>query len=238
MKTKLISIIIPAYNERNTIEPIISKILSLNLDSEIIVVDDHSTDGTIEKIEEIRASNPNIKIIRHDKNLGKGAAIKNGFAAAGGDVAIIQDADLEYDPNDIPKVIQPILDGYADVVYGSRFAGHPRRALFYWHSLGNKFLTFLSNVFTNLNLTDMETCYKAFKKIVYKNIKLESKGFAIEPEITCKIARMRQRIYEVPISYRGRSYFEGKKINWKDGLVAIFAIIKHSFFSVLLLKSL
>jgi len=235
MNEQLLSIIIPVFNEKSTIDTIIKRVNSVNypLKTELIVVDDCSTDGSYERLESLCKDSPNIRLYRHEKNRGKGASIRDGFKHANGDIAIIQDADLEYDPQDIPKVVQPILDGYADVVYGSRFAGHPRRALYYWHSLGNKLLTFLSNIFTNLNLTDMETCYKAFKKLVYKNWHLTSDTFTIEPEMTAKAARMRQRIYEVPISYRGRSYFEGKKIGWEDGVKALFAIIRHSLFSKL-----
>jgi glycosyltransferase involved in cell wall biosynthesis len=226
----LTSIIIPVYNEKNTVENLIDRVLALEMDKEIIVVDDHSVDGTYEKMLDIRKKTPEIKLIRHDFNFGKGRSIRDGFREATGEIAIIQDADLEYNPAEIPKIIQPIIDGYADVVYGSRFTGYPRRALFFWHSLGNKILTTVSNIFSNLNLTDMETCYKAFKKIVYKNLKLTSNRFEIEPEITAKVARMRLRIYEVPISYHGRSYWEGKKIHWKDGLKALFAIVRHSLF--------
>lgn len=233
MHDKLLSIIIPAFNEKNTIEKILEKIEQVKFPcaKEIIAVDDCSTDGTFEKIKGLKHKYADLKVYRNDRNSGKGTTVREGFKYAQGDVAIIQDADLEYDPNDIPKVIQPILEGYADVVYGSRFAGHPRRALYFWHSLGNRFLTFLSNLFSNLNLTDMETGYKALKKLVYKNIRLTSRSFTIEPEITAKVARMRQRIYEVPISYRGRSYYEGKKIDWKDGIKAVVAIIKHSLFT-------
>ena len=231
MNKSLVSIIVPVFNEKNTIDQIIKRVEELDIEKEIIIIDDSSTDGTVERLKAIRGKNPKIRLIFHEKNYGKGRCIRDGFKEATGDIAIIQDADLEYNPKEIPKVIQPIIDGYADVVYGSRFAGYPRRALYFWHSIGNNILTLISNIFTNLNLTDMETCYKAFKKVVYKNIKLVSDKFEIEPELTAKVARMKMRIYEVPVSYQGRSYWEGKKIKWVDGIKAIFAIIRHSLFS-------
>ncbi len=231
----LITIVIPVYNEKNTIIPIIEQVEAVELPfkKEIIVVDDFSTDGTREILSGIeKENNKKINIIYHDKNQGKGAALKSGFTVAKGDIIIIQDADLEYDPQEYPKLIKPILDGKADVVYGSRFIGsEPHRVLYFWHSIGNKFLTLLSNMFTNINLTDMETCYKVFKSEVLSKIDISEKRFGFEPEITAKVAKLRCRIYEVGISYAGRSYKEGKKINWKDGVWALWCIIKYNLFS-------
>ena len=234
-----ISIIVPAFNEESTISIIADKLLNLylvnNIKKEIIIVNDCSTDNTEHLIQNIIKSNPTaeIKYIKHEKNLGKGAAIHSGIKNATGDYLIIQDADLEYDPSEINKLLKPVLDGYADVVYGSRFiGGAPHRILFFWHTIGNKFLTFLSNFFTNLNLTDMETCYKLFKTSIIKTISLQEKRFGFEPEITSKIAKIKGiRIYEVGISYYGRTYLEGKKINWKDGFKAIYCIIRYNLFN-------
>ena len=224
-----LSVIIPCFNEIKTIEKIVGAIRELPYgNKEIIVVDDGSTDGTTEKLKTEIAGIVD-KIIYHDRNYGKGAALRSGIKAATGDIIIIQDADLEYDPKEIPFVIQPILDGKADVVYGSRFAGGtPHRVLYFWHMAGNKFLTLLSNMFTNLNLTDIETCYKAFRSEIIKSIEIEEKRFGFEPEITAKVANKKCRIYEVGISYFGRTYQEGKKIGWKDGLMAIFCILKYN----------
>ena len=234
-----ISIIVPAFNEESTITIIADKLLNLylvnNIKKEIIIVNDCSTDNTEHLIQNIIKSNPTaeIKSIKHEKNLGKGAAIHSGIKNATGDYLIIQDADLEYDPSEINKLLKPVLEGYADVVYGSRFiGGSPHRILFFWHTIGNKFLTFLSNFFTNLNLTDMETCYKLFKTSIIKTIPLQEKRFGFEPEITSKIAKIKGiRIYEVGISYYGRNYLEGKKINWKDGVKAIYCIIRYNLFN-------
>ena len=226
-----LSIIIPCYNEQKTISVILDKVRNLkDYDKEIIVVDDCSTDGTKEILKKLENS-IEIKILYNDKNRGKGYCIKKGIDSSTGSVLIIQDADLEYDPNDIPKLINPIKDGNADVVYGSRFVGsEEKRVLFYWHSLGNKFLTTLSNMFTNLNLTDMECCYKAFKSKIIKDINLKENRFGFEPEITAKISKKDIQIYEVGIKYFGRKYSEGKKITWVDGFRAIYCIIFYSFF--------
>jgi len=206
-----ISVIIPAYNEKKTIEEVIKRVqnVELGLEKEIIVVDDGSQDGTHQTLE--RLSQPHLKVIFHAKNKGKGAALQSGLAQAEGDIVIIQDADLEYDPRDYPKLLQPILEGRADAVYGSRFLGGPHRVLFFWNYIGNKFLTTLSNMLSNLNLTDMETCYKVIKKEILDKMTLKSKRFGIEPEITMKLAKLKCRIYEVPISYWERDYTEGEK---------------------------
>jgi len=225
-----ISVIIPVYNEALTIKEIIFRVQNVDLEKEIIVVDDHSTDGTSAQLKDINEQYENVQILTHDRNRGKGAALRTGFAAAGGDIIIIQDADLEYDPQEYKVLLGPILDGRADVVYGSRFLGGPHRVLFFWHYVGNKFLTLLADVFSNLNLSDMETCYKVFKKKVLNEIKLRSNRFGFEPEFTMKVAKKGFRVYEVPISYSGRTYEEGKKIVWKDGLKAIFAILWFRFF--------
>ena len=226
-----ISIIIPCYNEVNTIEKIISKILEIkDLNFEIILVDDYSTDGTRNLINEKIKEKIN-KVIFNDKNYGKGFSIREGIKASSGDIILIQDADLEYTPKDYKKLIKPIIDGNADVVYGSRFIGSSeKRVLYFWHTVGNKILTILSNIFTNLNLTDMEVCYKVFKSDIIKNIKLEENRFGFEPEITAKISKKNLRIFEVGISYFGRKYVEGKKITWRDGFSAIRCILKYNLF--------
>ena len=225
-----ISVVIPVYNEVDTIEEIISRVNMMEIVKEIILVDDFSTDGTRERIKGIIQDKENIKVLYHNRNKGKGAALRTGFEHVTGDIVIIQDADLEYDPNEYPNLLDPILDGRADVVYGSRFLGGPHRVLFFWHYIGNKLLTFLSNALTNLNLTDMETCYKVFNRQILKDINLKSNRFGFEPEFTAKVAKKRFRIYEVPISYSGRTYSEGKKITWKDGIVAFFLIWWYRFF--------
>ncbi len=230
-----LSVIIPVYNEINTIGETLSKVLDVDLPKEVIVVDDCSTDGTREFLKvwgggRKNESKDDVRIFYQPQNMGKGAALRSGFKEATGDIVIIQDADLEYQPQEFPKLIEPILDGRADVVYGSRFLGTPRRVLMYWHTLGNKLLTFLSNLCTDLNLTDMETGYKVFRKEVLEHLHLKSNRFGFEPEVTAKIAKMNYRIYEVPISYSGRDYWEGKKIKWMDGLKAIFSIVRYNFF--------
>ena len=225
-----ISVVIPVYNEVGTIREIVSRVQAIGLEKEIIIVDDCSTDGTREHLQEIAQSQENVRVFYQDRNQGKGAALRTGFGYITGDVVVIQDADLEYDPREYPTLLEPIVDGRADVVYGSRFLGGPHRVLFFWHYMGNRFLTLLSNALTNINLTDMETCYKVFKKEVLEEINLKSNRFGFEPEFTAKIARKGFRIYETPISYSGRTYAEGKKIGWKDGVKAIVAILWFRFF--------
>jgi glycosyltransferase involved in cell wall biosynthesis len=226
-----LSVIVPVYNERKTIEEIVRRVraVELDLEKEIIVVDDGSTDGTREVLQSLDL--PGVKVIFHEKNRGKGAALRTGFAEAGGDVILVQDADLEYDPREYPRLLEPILDGRADAVYGSRFLGGPHRVLYFWHYVGNRFLTTFSNMLSNLNLTDMETCYKVFRSDVLRKIRLKSPRFGFEPEITVKLAKLHCRIYEVPVSYSGRDYAEGKKIGWKDGLAALFHVIRFRFFN-------
>jgi glycosyltransferase involved in cell wall biosynthesis len=226
-----LSVIIPVFNERNTIEEIVRRVLAVDagMDKEVIVVDDGSTDGTREILQKL--ASPPVTVSLHEKNMGKGRALQTGFSKAEGDIVLIQDADLEYDPREYPQLLEPILDGRADVVYGSRFLGGPHRVLFFWHYVANRFLTTLSNILTNLNLTDMETCYKVFRREVLQKIKLKSRRFGFEPEITVKVAKLKARVYEVPISYSGRDYTEGKKIGWKDGLAALFHMIRFKFFN-------
>src|ERR1051326_5664350 len=229
-ETPTLSVIVPLYNERPTVAEILRRVSAVPISKEIIVVDDCSTDGSSDIVEELASRDASIRLVRQEGNQSKGPRLRRGFDEARGDVVIVQDADLEYDPRDYPKIIQPILDGDADVVFGSRFAGHTRRVMLYWHTVGNSILTWLSNVVTNLNLTDMETGYKPFRRDVIQSIRLQSNRFGFEPEVTAKIARRGYRIYEVPISYRGRDYWEGKKINWKDGLSAIWTIFKYGLF--------
>jgi glycosyltransferase involved in cell wall biosynthesis len=227
-----LSIIIPAYNEEKTIEEIVERVRQapLSIAKEIIVVDDFSKDRTREIIES-RMSSQVDRVVYHEKNCGKGAAIRSGMKMATGDIVIVQDADLEYDPNEYQKVIDPILHGKADVVFGSRFmGGEPHRVLYFWHYFGNKVLTTLSNMFTNINVTDMETCYKAFRKDVIDKIEIEEDRFGFEPEITAKVARLKVRIYEVGISYSGRTYEEGKKIGFKDAIRTFYCIVKYNIF--------
>jgi len=224
----LLSIIIPAFNEAAFLPEVIRRVEETPYDKEIIIVDDGSTDDTREYLKGLVSEG--IKVIVHEKNMGKGAAMRTGIAVASGDVVIVQDADLEYDPKDYPVLLEPIMQGKADVVYGSRFLGGPHRVLFFWHSVGNSLITLISNMFTDLNLTDMETGYKAFRKKVFDTITIESNRFGFEPEITAKVAKKGFRIYEVPISYSGRSYQEGKKITWKDGFKAIFTVLKYNLF--------
>jgi glycosyltransferase involved in cell wall biosynthesis len=224
-----VCIVIPVYNERETIGEILHRVFASPIPTEVIVVDDASTDGTSDELEELKAQYP-ITLLRHERNQGKGAALRTGFAAVTADHVIIQDADLEYDPRDYPLLVAPLFEGKADVVFGSRFLGGPHRVLYYWHFVGNRFLTTLSNMLTNLNLSDMEVGYKCFRRELLDRIQIKSSRFNFEPEFTAKVARLRLRIYEIPISYAGRTYEEGKKIGWKDGVQAILAIIRYRFF--------
>jgi glycosyltransferase involved in cell wall biosynthesis len=236
----LVSLVIPVYNEIRTLEELLRRVVAVDFPKELVLVDDCSKDGSREVLERLareglsglegaKPRNQNtFRVLLQEKNQGKGAALRRGFAEATGDIVIVQDADLEYDPKDIPRVLQPILDGEADVVFGSRFIGSPRRVLYYWHSVINHTLTTLSNMASGLNLTDMETCYKAFRAEVLRGITLEEDRFGIEPELTAKVARGHWRVFEVPISYHGRTYEEGKKIGWKDGVRALYAIGKYA----------
>jgi glycosyltransferase involved in cell wall biosynthesis len=229
---EILSVVIPVYNEEKTIAQIIQRVLAadtLGLQLEIVVVNDCSSDQTARILEEIAGSNPEIRVFNQPQNMGKGAALRTGFSEAQGDIILIQDADLEYDPKDYPILLTPIIDGRADVVFGSRFLGGPHRVLYYWHFLANKSLTTLSNITTNLNLSDMETGYKVFRSEIIKPIELRSNRFGFEPEVTAKIARSGCRIYETPISYSGRSYAEGKKIGWKDGFQALYCILRYAW---------
>jgi glycosyltransferase involved in cell wall biosynthesis len=237
----VVSVVIPVYNEMKTIDEIVRQVRAVPIpNKQIILVDDCSKDGTRDKLREWQTSQPDLTIRFHDVNQGKGAALRTGFGHATGRIVIVQDADLEYDPMEYPKLIQPIIEGKADVVYGSRFSGETHRVLHFWHSMGNKFLTLLSNMFTDLNLTDMEVCYKVFRREVIQGITLKSDRFGFEPEVTAKVARFRVpplegrparkcRIFEIPISYNGRDYKEGKKIGWKDGVQALYCIVRYAF---------
>lgn len=229
----LLTVIIPVFNEKATIVEILRRVAAVPIPKEIIVVDDGSTDGTREILQRLgRDSHPygDLKVVFHKKNCGKGAAVRTGISQVRGQTVIIQDADLEYDPREYPQLLGPILDGRADVVYGSRFLGGPHRVLYFWHYLGNKLITLLSNLLTNLNLSDMETCYKAFRREVLQSIRLKSNRFEFEPEITLKVAKKGYRVYETPISYSGRSYAEGKKITWMDGLKTLWALLRFRLF--------
>jgi len=238
-----LSVVIPVYNERGTVREILRRLLAvdwkaLGLEREIVIVDDGSRDGTREVLREIEADpsavglqEGELRVVLHPVNRGKGAALRTGFEAVTGDVAVVQDADLEYDPRDLPRLLEPILDGRADVVFGNRFyGGGPHRVLYFWHYVGNKVLTTLTNVLTNLNLADMEVGYKVFRTEVLRRIRIKSRRFGVEPELTVKVARLGCRIYEVPISYHGRTYAEGKKITWRDGLVALWCLLRFRFF--------
>ena len=236
----MISLVIPVYNEKASLEELLRRVVAVDMPKELVVVDDFSTDGSREVLSRLAerglaglegahpANENRLEVLFQEKNQGKGAALRRGFAAATGDVVVVQDADLEYDPREIPRLVGPILDGHADVVFGSRFIGETRRVLYYWHAVVNWGLTTLSNMTSGLNLTDMETCYKAFRRELIQSIRIEEDRFGFEPEITAKVARAGARVYEVPISYHGRTYEEGKKIGWKDGFRAVYAIAKYS----------
>lgn len=225
-RSMTVSIVIPVYNEAATVERLLRRVAVVEVRKEVIVVDDGSTDGTRELLPGLRDRGLIDRLFLHERNCGKGAALRTGFGRATGDVTVVQDADLEYDPGEIPRLLEPIAAGRADAVYGSRFLGAPRRALFFWHTMGNRFLTLLSNVFTNLNLTDMETCQKMVRTDLLRSLPLTVDRFGIEPEITARLAQARARVYELPISYDGRTYAEGKKIGWKDGVAAIWFILR------------
>jgi glycosyltransferase involved in cell wall biosynthesis len=238
-ETLTVSVVIPVYNERNTIHEILRRVRAVPINKQIIVVDDCSKDGTREVLKKLEEQDGDLRVVYHVINQGKGAALRTGFREVTGDIVIVQDADLEYDPEQYPQLIQPIVEDLADVVYGSRFIGETHRVLYFWHSLANKFLTLLSNMFTNLNLTDMEVCYKVFRREVIQGIKLKSDRFGFEPEVTAKVARFHFpsqngqaphpcRIYEIPVSYHGRTYREGKKIGLKDGIQALYCILRYA----------
>ena len=224
----VLSVVIPCYNERRTVESLLRRVREVPLQLEVIVVDDGSTDGTRDLLPKLEADGLIDRLVLHEVNGGKGTALRTGFAEATGDVVVVQDADLEYDPHELPYLLAPILTGKADAVYGSRFLGGPHRVLFFWHSVGNRFLTLLSNMFTDVNLTDMETCYKMVRRELLQSLPLSARRFGIEPELTARLAQAEARIYELPISYHGRSYAEGKKIGWKDGVSALWSILKYN----------
>lgn len=232
---KKLSVVIPCYNEEKTLEGVVDRVLAADrcgLEIEVIVVDDGSRDRSAEVMKALAEKHPQIVAAFHAINQGKGAALRTGFQKASGDIVLVQDADQEYDPNEYPKLLGPILDGRADVVFGSRFKGGEEcRVLYFWHSVGNKVLTLASNMFTNINLTDMETCYKVFKREIIQSVTIEENRFGFEPEITAKVAKMRPRIFEVGISYNGRTYEEGKKIGWKDGVRALYCIVRYNLFA-------
>jgi len=227
-----VTVVVPVYNEERTVVTLLKRVLAAGMDlKEIVVIDDGSKDSTREKVADLAATDPRVRLLPQRQNCGKGAALRAGFAAATGDIVVVQDADLEYDPAELPRLLQPIHDGTADVVFGSRFiGGGAHRVHLFWHMVGNQVLTLLSNMCTNLNLTDMECCYKAFRREVIQSIQLEEDRFGFEPEVTAKIAKKKVRLYEVGVSYFGRSYAEGKKIGWKDGFRALYCIVKYSFF--------
>jgi len=224
-----LSIVMPVYNEARTILDVIARVRAVPVEKELIIVDDFSTDGTREKLSAL-ASEPGIRLIFHERNQGKGAAVRTGIKHCTADIIIIQDADLEYFPEEYPELIEPIEKGWADVVYGSRFLGRKHRVLYFHHYLGNRFLTFVSNLFTNLNLTDMETCYKVGKREIFQSLELKQDRFGFDPEITVKLARLKLRMFEVPVSYNGRTYLEGKKIRYRDGFTALWCIFRYSLF--------
>ena len=226
----LLTVVMPVYNEINTLETILDRVLDLDLDLEVVAVDDGSTDGSREYLTERAARTPNLRVIFHQKNRGKAGALATGFRDARGKIVIIQDADLEYDPEEIPQILEPIRSGKADVVFGSRFQGRTQRVHLFWHYLANRLLTFLSNLCTNLNLTDMECCYKAFRRPVIQAIEIDSNRFAVEPELTQKVAKLKVKVYEVACSYHGRDYSEGKKIGFSDAIEAVWAIFRFRFF--------
>ncbi len=229
---KPLSVVMPVYNEERTVEKVVSRVLAQPQVAEVVLVNDCSSDGTAAILDKIAAADSRVRVHHHAVNQGKGAAVRTGFKHCTAPIVIVQDADLEYNPAEFGIMLQPILDGDADVVFGSRFlGGGPHRVLYFWHFVGNAFLTLLSNMFTNLNLTDMETCYKAFRREILDRITIEEDRFGIEPEITAKVARLNARIYEVAISYHGRTYAEGKKINWRDGISALRCIVKYGLFA-------
>jgi glycosyltransferase involved in cell wall biosynthesis len=227
-----VTVVVPVYNEERTVVTLLKRVLAAGMNlKEIVVIDDGSKDSTREKVSELALADPRVRLLPQRQNCGKGAALRAGFAAATGDIVVVQDADLEYDPAELPRLLQPIYDGLADAVFGSRFiGGGAHRVHLFWHMVGNRVLTLLSNMCTNLNLTDMECCYKAFRREVIQGIKLEEDRFGFEPEVTAKIAKKKVRVYEVGVSYFGRTYAEGKKIGWKDGFRALYCIVKYSFF--------